>query len=212
MNKVLIFGASGALGSACVREFSGPEWQVQQIGRDLSELANINDVAAAVWAQGTNFSGSLSETSNQVWEDLWETNVLHIVKSIQILLDSDALIPGSRLVLLSSVWQEIARPNKLAYIATKSAVGGLIRGLSAELGPKNIAVNGVLPGIIDTPMTRKNLSPKQIEEIQIGTPVGELVKPEELARVVRFLASKESKGINGQSILVDNGWAMSRNV
>ena len=212
MSKVIIFGASGALGSACLNEFSEREWEIHQIGRDLSALKGIEGVNAAVWAQGANFTGSISDTSEQVWEELWEANVHYIVKSLQLLLDSNAIVSSGRLVIISSVWQEIARANKLAYITTKSAVGGLVRGLCAELGSRNIAVNGVLPGVVDTPMTHKNLSSQQVEEIQRNTPIEELVTAGDVARVVRFLASPESKGINGQSITVDNGWALSRNV
>lgn len=212
VSKVIIFGATGALGSACVHEFADHKWDAVAVGRDLSDLASIGNLDAAVWAQGANFTGSISQTPDQIWEDLWQANVHHIVKSLQILLDSDAFVSGARLVLISSVWQEIARANKLAYIATKSAVGGLVRGLAAELGARHISVNGVLPGIVDTPMTHANLLPRQIEVILKDTPVQELVTSRDVARVVRFLASDESNGINGQSITVDNGWAHSRNV
>jgi 3-oxoacyl-[acyl-carrier protein] reductase len=76
----------------------------------------------------------------------------------------------------------------------------------------NISINGLLPGIIDTPMTRKNLAQEQLNQIIDETPSKKLVRPEEIARVAEFLASKNSQGINGQSITVDNAWTISRNV
>ena len=212
MKKVIIFGASGALGSACTQEFESHNWEVVRIGRDLSDLSHVTNISAAIWAQGENYTGAISETSEKIWSDLWEANVGYIVKCLAILTDSDALLAGSRLVILGSVWQNVARSNKTAYMATKSALSGIIRGLSVEFGPRNISINGVLPGIIGTPMTRANLTSEQISGIEHGTPGGKLVNPEQLASIVRFLASDESSGINGQSIIVDNGWAQSRDV
>jgi len=84
--------------------------------------------------------------------------------------------------------------------------------MACELGDKNISINGVLPGIIDSPMTRKNLSSDQVNQIIDQTPGNKLVKPEEIASIAEFLASKNSQGINGQSITVDNAWTISRNV
>lgn len=212
MKKVIIFGASGALGAACVDEFESRNWEVVRIGRDLTDLHNIADISAAIWAQGGNFTGNISETSENVWLELWEANVGYIVKSLTIMTNSNVLLPDSRLVILGSVWQNVARANKTAYMATKSALSGIIRGLAVEFGPKNISINGVLPGIISTPMTDKNLTAEQISDVEKGTPGGKLVTPTQLAKIVRFLASDEASGINGQSIVVDNGWAQSRDV
>ena len=61
-------------------------------------------------------------------------------------------------------------------------------------------------------MTDKNLTAEQISDVENGTPGGKLVTPTQLAKIVRFLASDEASGINGQSIVVDNGWAQSRDV
>jgi len=212
MKKVIIFGASGALGSACAKEFELHNWEVIRIGRDLSDLPNITDISAAIWAQGENFTGTISETPENIWSDLWEANVGYVVKCLAIMSDLDTLLPGSRLVILGSVWQDVARSNKTAYMATKSALSGIIRGLSVEFGPRNVSINGVLPGIISTRMTQTNLTKEQISGIEQGTPGGKLVSPTQLASIVRFLASDEASGINGQSIIVDNGWAHSRDV
>jgi NAD(P)-dependent dehydrogenase (short-subunit alcohol dehydrogenase family) len=84
--------------------------------------------------------------------------------------------------------------------------------MACEVGDLNISINGLLPGIIDTPMTRKNLSQEQVNQIIDQTPSKKLVRADEIARVAEFLVSKNSQGINGQSITVDNAWTISRNV
>lgn len=212
MRNVLVFGATGALGATCAEEFEAAGWSVTGIGRDLSSLPDKKDINAAVWAQGANHTGSIENTSDEDLSDLWEANVHFIIRSIKILLESKAFVPGARIVVISSVWQEVARQNKLAYITTKSAVGGLVRALAIDLGERQIAINAVLPGVVDSPMTRMNLSASQIEEIQRETPSRRLVTSKQIARIVRFLASEESMGINGQSIIVDDGWAKTRYV
>jgi NAD(P)-dependent dehydrogenase (short-subunit alcohol dehydrogenase family) len=115
-------------------------------------------------------------------------------------------------VILGSVWQNVARSNKTAYITSKSALTGLVRGLAVEFGPLGISINGVLPGVVESEMTRKNLSQDQIEKIATGTPGHLLITAEQVANIVTFLLSKDSSGINGQSIVVDNGWTISRDV
>jgi NAD(P)-dependent dehydrogenase (short-subunit alcohol dehydrogenase family) len=131
---------------------------------------------------------------------------------LKSLLNNNSISEGARLVIFSSVWENVARKNKSAYISSKAAIGGFIRSMACELGELNISINGLLPGIIDTPMTRKNLTQEQVNQIIDETPSKKLVRPEEIARVAEFLASKNSQGINGQSITVDNAWTISRNV
>ena len=212
MKKVLVFGATGFLGRSCVNELNGQGWEVISFGRDLDKLIEIDQISAVVWAQGANHTGSIMETKSETWMELWDANVGFIARGLQILLKGNILINGARLVILGSVWQNVARSNKTAYITSKSALTGLVRGLAVEFGPLGISINGVLPGVVESEMTRKNLSQDQIEKIVTGTPGHLLITAEQVANIVTFLLSKDSNGINGQSIVVDNGWTISRDV
>ena len=210
--RILVFGASGILGNACTEELNRNNFEAISIGRDLSVLENVGSVDGAVWAQGANFTGELSETTSQRWDEIWDANFQFIVRSLEILLEKKAFNSGSRLVVISSVWQEISRPQKVAYIASKAAVGGLVRGLAADLGKDGISINAVLPGVVDSPMTHEHLNGAQIAGIIEGTPTRELVTPAQIARTVAFLIGPYSTGINAQSIIVDGGWSLTRNV
>ncbi len=210
--KVLVFGASGTLGSACLHELKEQGFEAIPVGRDLSALKDIGKIDGAVWAQGVNFTGKFAEITDEAWDEIWDANFTFIVKSLGILLHNNSFNIGARLVVISSVWQELTRAEKVAYIASKAAVGGLVRGLASDLGPEGISINAVLPGVIDSPMTEKNLSLEQIDGIKLGTPGGELASSEEVAEVVAFLIGRKSAGINGQSIIVDRGWSITRNV
>ena len=208
----MVFGASGTLGNACLTELPKQGFEAIPVGRDLSILEKIGHIDGAIWAQGANFTGSLTETTSQAWEEIWDANFTFIVRSLEILLAKNSFNRGARLVVISSIWQEISRPQKVAYIASKAAVGGLVRGLAADLGKDGISINAVLPGVVDSPMTRQHLRSEQIAGVVQGTPNGQLVTPEEVAKTVAFLIGLNSTGINGESIIVDGGWSITRNV
>ena len=210
--RILVFGASGTLGSACAEELNSSGYEMIAIGRDLKVIESLGEFDGAVWAQGANFSGDLTATSTQTWEEIWDANFQFIVRSLEILLEKHSFNRGSRLVVISSIWQEIARSQKIAYIASKAAVGGLVRGLAADLGKDGISINAVLPGVVDSPMTHEHLSQNQLNGIIGATPTGTLVTPAQIAKTVAFLIGPNSNGINGQSIIVDGGWSITRNV
>lgn len=210
--RILVFGASGTLGRACSEELSSSGYEPIPVGRDLKMLENVGPIDGAIWAQGANFTGDLTVTTSQTWDEIWDANFHFIVRSLEILLGKKSFNRGSRLVVMSSVWQEISRPQKIAYIASKAAVGGLVRGLAADLGKDGISINAVLPGVVDSPMTHEHLSATQIAGIAEATPTGQLVTPSQIAKTVAFLIGPNSTGINGQSIIVDGGWSITRNV
>jgi NAD(P)-dependent dehydrogenase (short-subunit alcohol dehydrogenase family) len=212
MDNVLIFGSSGTLGSECAKHFATKGWNVLTPDRNIEKLNDYTNLNAIVWAQGANHTSTFRDMDQEQWDEIWEANFVFVTRTLKFLLNNNSIGEGARLVIFSSVWENVARKNKSAYISSKAAIGGFIRSMACELGDLNIAINGLLPGIIDTPMTRKNLSQEQVNQIIDQTPSKKLVSPEEIARVAEFLASKNSQGINGQSITVDNAWTISRNV
>jgi NAD(P)-dependent dehydrogenase (short-subunit alcohol dehydrogenase family) len=223
---ILVFGATGALGSAIVDELISSENKVVKISRSTNSSADVSlddpnwiarglaagPISGIVWAQGINSTGTVPEVELQDLRDAFEANVVFIVETLNQLLSSSALNENVRCVALSSIWQEHARPNKLAYIASKAALSGLIPALAIDLAKRGIAVNGVLPGVIDTPMTRAHLTREQIKNVENSTPNSQLAKPSDVARAVAWLVSDKSQGITGQWVTVDNGWSVFRNV
>jgi 3-oxoacyl-[acyl-carrier protein] reductase len=210
--RILVFGASGTLGSACVEELIQSKAIVISQNKDLLGLELHNNIDGAIWAQGANYSGSLQETTKEVWEEVWEANFNFIIRSLEVLLKNDCLARGARLVILSSIWQERGRANKVAYATSKAAIGGLVRSLAAELGDANISINALLPGIVRSPMTQLHLSEVQLVRLGNSTPGGLLVTPQDVARVAQFLVGPKANGINGQSIVVDNGWSNTHEI
>lgn len=223
MSKALVFGGTGALGSEIVSTLRSNEWKVTVASRSGKDgYINISkpnwaesieeQFDAVVWAQGANFSGGILEASLAEVREAFEANVIFVLETLRLLSDAGALHRPSRGVILSSIWQDYARENKLAYLASKASLSGVIPSLAMDMASSGFAVNAVLPGVIDTPMTRSQLTETQISRVEKGTPGGELANARHVANVVQFLASSSSSGINGQSIIVDNGWSIKREI
>jgi hypothetical protein len=163
------------------------------------------------WAQGANLGDSLYQFDIDRHLELYGANCLSVMVAASALIRSRLLSPnGARLTLVSSIWQERARGNKLSYTVTKAAVGGLVRSASADLGADGHLVNGVLPGVLDTPMTAASLSPAQIAAVADMTSLGRLPDLDTLAELICFLCSAENNSITGQSIAVDLGMSNVR--
>jgi len=209
----LVFGANGSIGSACVEKLllHGP---VTRGSRNLNELPNqldsISRFTGVVWAQGINASDSSATFNVDSYEKVMEANVTFVLRSLKVLLDAKKVQRDSQLVLLSSVWGQLSRPNKLSYGISKAAVGGMLRSLSADLGQLGIQINAVAPGPIDTPMTTTNLNPEELERVISESPLKRLVNLGEVASVVCELATGKLSGVTGQEIIVDNGWSISK--
>ena len=124
----------------------------------------------------------------------------------------DRLAKPSRLCILSSIWQEQARTAKFSYTVSKAAIAGLVRSCAADLGPRQVLVNAVLPGVVDTPMTHANLSVEQIGAIRSDSALGRLATPDDIAAAVAFLVGPTNGAITGQSITVDAGFSHIRNL
>lgn len=205
----LIWGASGSIGSACVLEIS-EIFSTYAVSHTEQAIGVGAPYSAVIWAQGVNQTKSFLETSEADWDEVMDANFHFVRKTVKTLVDKQLLEPPASFVFIGSVWGDIAREDKSAYIVSKSALQGLTRSLAIELAPIGIRVNSVLPGIVDNSMTRSNLSQKQLEKVELETPGGRLVSITDVAKTVKFLCTNESMGINGQSIVVDNGWKIAR--
>jgi NAD(P)-dependent dehydrogenase (short-subunit alcohol dehydrogenase family) len=122
--------------------------------------------------------------------------------------------PG-RLLATSSVLGKFGVAGQSAYCASKAGLHGLVRSLAAEVGPRGITVNAVCPGWVDTEMARARIASigaregKTYEEARreaaAATPLGRFIEPEEVARLVAFLCSREADAITGQALSVCGG-------
>lgn len=229
--KVLIYGATGTLGTALAQTFNALDWIVigvsrheQQANSDVSrwikwcsgECENCivgldrNSIDAVIWSQGINFNDSIRTIDLSAHTSMYQVNVLSILESLQQLLAGEVLTSNARLCVISSIWQNVAREMKLSYSVTKSALRGLVRSLAADLGPEGKRINAVLPGALDTPMTRANLTSDQISRLQDITPLRSMPQMDDVCQVVEFLCSRRNTGLTGQFITADRGFSYAK--
>ena len=224
MPNLLIFGSTGTLGGAILDKYRGEGWDVTcavrkvvndcdiQLPLTLDEI-KAKEFDAVVFAQGANVNGSAMQTGTKELTDLFEANVTVIAESISTLMGAGSISEGGKVVILSSLWEQFTRQEKFAYSVTKAAVGGLVRSLAVDLGrQKKILVNGILPGIVNSPMVARTLSPEQVANVLGQTPGGELATPVDVANSVYMFGSNLNTGISGQSIFVDRGFSIARTI
>lgn len=231
---LLLFGASGQIGQAIKSEFESQGWDVRVVSRNKNPDLASNEIYwnvlgegqselpeslrmakafdAICWAQGINLSDDIYQFNIDSHRALYEANVVFILHSLSELVKYDVLSGASRLTIISSIWQEITKPNKLSYSITKSALKGLVLSLAADMASDGHLVNGVLPGVLDTPMTRANLTNDQVRAVEHATYFERLPTVEDVARTVFFLSSKQNSGLTGQFIKVDLGFSDVRNI
>jgi hypothetical protein len=228
MKTLLLFGASGVIGSAIRRKFELQSWRVVGVGRTVSEYVDIvwdpltdntpdmfdNTLKfdAVCWAQGTNLNDSIDSYLESDHEAIYRANVVYILNSLSYLREQNKLSTPCKLCVLSSIWQNISRQNKLSYGVSKAAIQGLVLSLANDLASEGCLVNAVLPGAIDTPMTRANLLPDQISKIESSTGFNRLASLEDVSNAVYLLNSELNTGITANFITVDLGFSHVRNI
>jgi 3-oxoacyl-[acyl-carrier protein] reductase len=141
------------------------------------------------------------------WFDVINTNLSAIYRLSKGCLRGMMKARFGRIVNISSVVGQMGNAGQTNYSATKAGVMGFTRSLAKEVGSRNITVNAVAPGFIDTDMT-KVLSDDQKKVMLDAIPLARLGQPEEIARVVRFLCSEDSSYITGETLHVNGGMYM----
>ena len=226
----LVIGGSGAIGSAVVELFVQNKFQVwtssrsvntnakqqlQLLGKSETDRTILRDAPnfdAVVWAQGANINDNITDVDDEAFADLIQANVGFVVSTMSSLLVAKKIANGARLCVISSIWQQAIRPNKLSYSITKSALSGLVQSAALDLADQNILVNAILPGVLDTPMTRSVLSSEQINSIASRTGFARLVTPQEVAVLCHFVCSEANTTLTGQSLIADLGFSNVRPV
>lgn len=150
----------------------------------------------------------LMRMKDDEWFDVIDTNLNAIYRLSKACLRGMTKARWGRIVNISSVVGAMGNAGQTNYCATKAGVGGFTRSLAKELGSRNITVNAVSPGFIDTDMT-KDLPEANREQILSQIPLGRLGDPEEIAAVVDFLVGDSGAYITGENIHVNGGMYMS---
>ena len=138
------------------------------------------------------------------WEIVLQTNLSGSFYAIQQVLPGMMRERWGRIVNISSVVGEMGNPGQANYVASKAGLIGLTKSLAQEVGSRNITVNAVAPGFIETDMTH-GLSTELKQKILDGTPLKRMGTPQDVASAVKFLVSDDASFVTGHVLDVNGG-------
>lgn len=150
----------------------------------------------------------LLRMKDEEWDDVLETNLSSIFRVTKACLRDMVKARWGRIINISSVVGTTGNPGQVNYSAAKAGLVGFTKSLAQEIGSRNITVNAIAPGFIDTDMTR-GLPEEQRNLLLQRIPMQRLGQPEEIASAVVFLASDAAGYITGQTLHVNGGMYMS---
>ena len=227
MKKVLVTGATGAIGEACVRAFSDAGYFVYihyrskkekaqsllaEIGSgelvqfDVRDRESVNTALKALELDVlVNNSGITKDNlffwmGDDEWEDVVDTNLNGTYRVTKAVLENMIAKKNGAIINISSVSGIAGNPGQTNYSATKGGIIAFTKALALELGRYKIRVNCVAPGLIESEMTEE----LPLKELKKGIPLRRIGKPEDVSEVVLFLADSAAY-ITAETINVSGG-------
>ncbi|CAA7626229.1 acetoacetyl-CoA reductase [Magnetospirillum sp. SS-4] len=156
---------------------------------------------------GITRDGTLHRMTYQMWEEVIHTNLSSCFNMARLVIESMRDRGFGRIVNIGSINGQAGQYGQVNYAAAKSGIHGFTKALAQEGAAKNITVNAIAPGYVDTDMVRA-VPPAVLEKIIAKIPVGRLGRAEDIARCVMFLIADEADFITGSTLSVNGGQHM----
>lgn len=229
--SVLVTGGNRGIGLAIARAFHANGDQVAVTSRsgegpeglltvkaDVTDMSSLdqafNEIEAAhgpvevlINNAGITNDQLLLRMSEDDFEQVVDTNLAGSFRALKRATKGMIRLRKGRVIFISSVVGLYGSPGQINYAASKAGLVGMARSLTRELGSRNITANVIAPGYIDTEMTQQ-LDEELQKQYKQAIPAGRFADPDEVANVVRWLASDEASYISGAVIPVDGGLGM----
>ena len=192
-------------GRSIVMDVRDPE----QIEAGIAQIEKeFGGIYALVNNAGITRDNLTMRMKDEEWDAVIDTNLKAVFRLCRAVMRGMMKAREGRIINISSVVGYAGNAGQANYCASKAGVAGMSRALARELGSRNITVNCVAPGFIDTDMTRV-LEEKQREALAANVPLGRLGQPEDVAAAVAFLTSPGAGYISGTTIHVNGGMYMN---
>ena len=183
---------------------------------DAAECKAFVDAAAKAWGRldimvnnaGITRDNLLMRMKDEEWDDILATNLTSVFRLSRAVLRAMMKARRGRIISIASVVGAMGNAGQTNYGAAKAGIMGFTKSLANEVGSRNITVNCVAPGFIDTDMTRA-LPDAQRQALLDHIPLGRLGSAQDIAHAVTFLASPDAGYISGATLHVNGGMYMA---
>jgi len=179
--------------------------QTEQVLGDLRK--EFGEISILVNNAGITKDNLLARMTDEEWDDVLTTNLKSVFRLSRAVLRAMMKARTGRIINISSVVGSSGNPGQTNYSASKAGIVGFTKSLAQEIGSRNITVNCVAPGFIDTDMTHA-LSEEQRAKLVEHVPLKRLGQPADIAAAVAFLASSSAAYITGVTLHVNGGMYM----
>jgi len=197
--------SNGVKGCGMVLDVADPQSIADCVQRVNADFGAVNIL---VNNAGITRDNLLMMMKDEQWDDIINTNLGSVFRMSKAVIRPMMKKRSGRIINISSVVGATGNPGQTNYAASKAGLVGFSKSLAREIGSRNITVNTVAPGFIDTDMTRE-LPAEQREALASQIPLGRLGSAEEVAAAVVFLASPAAAYITGETIHVNGGMFMA---
>jgi len=188
-----------------VRADVGDADAVSEMLSDVEE--RLGRVGILVNNAGITHDDLLLRMGPDAWDDVIQTNLRSVYLCTRAAMRGMLRLKWGRIISVSSVSGIAGNPGQANYAASKAGIIGFSKSVAREVGSRNITVNVVAPGFIETDMTDQ-LGSGVAEEVVQRVALGRLGQPEEIAAAVGYLASDDAAYVTGQTLVVDGGLAL----
>jgi len=167
----------------------------------LELLARHERISALVLCAGIRHDELLIFMTEEHWDSVLSTDLLSFYSVVKPVVKQMVLNRSGRIIVVSSTSGQSGLPGQVNYSAAKAGLIGAVKALALECAKRNVLVNAITPGFIETEMTEALAKKELVQRI----PMARVGKPEEVASVVSFLAGKDASYITGQVIGINGG-------
>ena len=143
------------------------------------------------------------DITDEDWNKMLQVNLNSVFYCSQEVLENMIHNKKGCIINISSIWGITGASCEVHYSVSKAAIDGMTRALAKEMGPSNIRVNSIAPGLVDTDMN-KDINTEELEELKKEIPLGRIAKPEEIVNSIKWLI--EDEYVTGQVISPNGGW------
>ena len=173
-----------------------------------NRIKDLKRIDVLINNAGINKIDSISKISTNDWDNIYEVNLRSPFLLIKEISKKMMNQKKGKILNVASIFSVVSKKKRSAYSSTKWGLIGLTKAVALDLAPFNVQVNAVSPGFIDTELTKKILTKREIQDLTEKIPQGRLGKPREIAEIVLFLCSEKNTYITGQNIIIDGGFTL----